>query len=223
MTFDNENNLDALKDFGGSKSNVNRRIAPLCLGYLTSVSYMLNGLHFKWPVFRVNLLGLGPPLFAVFRWWMKICIECSPLKFLWLVGPIWSSSLTLDISSLYIYTQMYAYIHTYIQWYTSTKIGQNSDIAGWNMFNFRWVLRFFCVCPVVRWRNVLFSVVKFKNVLCPPIQPFTATLPFVCWSVIGSVLGDTAFVFRVDLEAENLIWIHNTHACQVPVSVNNLS
>lgn len=47
MTFDNENNLDALKDFGGSKSNVNRRIAPLCLGYLTSVSYMLNGLHFK--------------------------------------------------------------------------------------------------------------------------------------------------------------------------------
>lgn len=45
--FDNKNKLDVLKRFAGCIGNVNGRVSPLCLRYLTSVCYVLNGLHFK--------------------------------------------------------------------------------------------------------------------------------------------------------------------------------
>lgn len=56
MAFDSENKLDALKDFRGSRDSAKRRMAPL------GISLMLNGLHFKLPLFMINLLrGMACP------------------------------------------------------------------------------------------------------------------------------------------------------------------
>lgn len=56
MAFDSENKLDALKDFRGSRDSAKRRMAHL------GISLMLNGLHFKLPLFMINLLrGMACP------------------------------------------------------------------------------------------------------------------------------------------------------------------
>lgn len=126
--------------------------------------------------------------------------------FLWLVGVSWSSSLTLDISYRYTCTRMYAYIH-------STKIGQNPGLAGWKMFL---SLRFFWSCCQIK-KRVAFCC-KIQECLMSTYSVLYSNPPFVCWSVTRTVLSDAAFVFRVDLEVQNLVWMYNTWACQVPVT-----
>lgn len=127
MTLDNK--LDTLKDFRGSSSKVNVRTAPPLphVFGVASVCQMLNGHRFKWSFFMIKIYGLGLPVCAIFRWGMKIQIECFSLKLLAFFS--WWGSAGVLTSHYPATIAMYTHrsIHTHIQGYTSTKIGQSPD------------------------------------------------------------------------------------------------
>jgi len=96
LAFENENKLDELKGFRGRRGNVNRRIAPLCPRCLASL------LCAEWPPFQMTSFCDQ----ALRAWPASLCylqvrnedmhwmLSSEVSSFLWLVGPIWSSSLT---------------------------------------------------------------------------------------------------------------------------------